>query len=85
MCRFAFQAAGAGLAYVGSQVLSSYDTFENFIQNKYALIPAVVIIGISAVMFIVGLLGCCATMRESKVGLSFVSAPPRNDIDVAAL
>ncbi|XP_019743694.1 tetraspanin 36 [Hippocampus comes] len=66
-----FWAAGAGLAYVGSQVLSSYDTFENFIQNKYALIPAVVIIGISVVMFVIGLLGCCATMRESKVGLSF--------------
>ncbi|XP_061135823.1 tetraspanin 36 [Syngnathus typhle] len=65
-----FWAAGAGLAYVGSQVLSSYDTFENFIQNKYTVIPAVVIIGISVVMFIFGLLGCCATMRESKVGLS---------------
>ncbi|XP_061527859.1 tetraspanin 36 [Phycodurus eques] len=66
-----FWAAGAGLAYVGAQVLRSYGNFENFIQDKYMLIPAVVIIGISVVMFIFGLLGCCATMRESKVGLSF--------------
>ncbi|XP_077379154.1 tetraspanin 36 [Festucalex cinctus] len=66
-----FWAAGAGLAYVGAQLLSSYGTFESFIHNMYMLIPAVVIIGISVAMFIFGLLGCCATMRESKVGLSF--------------
>nr|XP_057927478.1 tetraspanin 36 [Doryrhamphus excisus] len=66
-----FWAAGAGLAYVGAQVFRSYGTFENFIQDRYTLIPAAVIIGISVVMFIFGLLGCCATMRESKVGLSF--------------
>ncbi|XP_061674204.1 tetraspanin 36 [Syngnathoides biaculeatus] len=66
-----FWGAGAGLAYVGAQLFRSYGNFENFIEDKYMLIPAVVIIGISVVMFIFGLLGCCATMRESKVGLSF--------------
>ncbi|XP_061880005.1 tetraspanin 36 [Entelurus aequoreus] len=66
-----FLAAGAGLAHVGAQVLSSYGTFESFIQESPTLIPGVVIISISVVMFIFGLLGCCATLRESKVGLSF--------------
>jgi len=67
------QAAGAALAYVGAYVIQSYGTFESFIQDKHTLIPATIIIGISVVMFIIGLMGCCATLRESKFGLSLVS------------
>ncbi|XP_029367016.1 tetraspanin 36 [Echeneis naucrates] len=66
-----FWAAGAVLAYVGAYVIKSYDNFDSFIQDKYTLIPAAIIIGISIVMFFFGLLGCCATIRESKFGLSF--------------
>ncbi|XP_042276068.1 tetraspanin 36 [Thunnus maccoyii] len=66
-----FWAAGAALAYVGAYVIRSYDNFDSFIQDKYTLIPAAIIIGVSVVMFIFGLVGCCATIRESKVGLSF--------------
>ena len=66
------QAAGAALAYVGAYVIKSYNNFDHFIQDKYTLIPAAIIIGVAVVMFIFGLVGCCATIRESKVGLSFV-------------
>ncbi|XP_077456959.1 tetraspanin 36 [Stigmatopora argus] len=68
-----FWAAGAGLAYVGAQILNSFGTYDSFVQDEhqYVLIPAVVIICISILMFAFGLLGCCATIRESKVGLSF--------------
>ncbi|KAM6930771.1 tetraspanin 36 [Xenentodon cancila] len=66
-----FWAAGAALAYVGAYVIQSYDTFESFIQDRHTLIPAVIIIGISVAMLIFGLVGCCATLRESKFGLSF--------------
>ncbi|XP_029961512.1 tetraspanin 36 [Salarias fasciatus] len=66
-----FWAAGAALAYVGAYVIKSYGSFENFIQDKYTLVPAAIIIGISVVMFIIGLVGCCSTIRESKLGLSF--------------
>ncbi|XP_059193886.1 tetraspanin 36 [Centropristis striata] len=66
-----FWAAGAALAYVGAYVIKSYDNFESFIQDRYTLIPAAIIIGVSVVMFIFGLVGCCATIRESKVGLTF--------------
>ncbi|XP_031164539.2 tetraspanin 36 [Sander lucioperca] len=66
-----FWAAGAALAYVGAYVIKSYDNFDSFIQDKYTLVPAAIIIAISVVMFIFGLVGCCATIRESKVGLSF--------------
>ncbi|KAL6114056.1 uncharacterized protein ACO6RY_04923 [Pungitius sinensis] len=66
-----FWVAGAALAYVGAYVIRSYDSFDSFIQDKYTLVPAAIIIGISVVMFIFGLVGCCATLRESKVGLSF--------------
>ncbi|XP_070689837.1 tetraspanin 36 [Pempheris klunzingeri] len=66
-----FWAAGAALAYVGAYVIRSYDNFDSFIQDKYTLVPAAIIIGVSVVMFVFGLVGCCATIRESKVGLSF--------------
>ncbi|CAJ1068973.1 tetraspanin 36 [Xyrichtys novacula] len=66
-----FWAAGGFMAYVGAYVIRSYDNFNNFIQDKYTLIPAAIIIGVSVVMFIFGLLGCFATIRESRVGLSF--------------
>lgn len=59
------------MAYVGAYVIKSYDNFDSFIQDKYTLVPAAIIIGVSVVMFIFGLVGCCATLRESKVGLSF--------------
>lgn len=64
-----FWAAGAGLAYVGHYVIKSFGSFESLIQNKTTLIPAAIIIGISAVMFFVGIVGCCSTLRESKCGL----------------
>ncbi|KAM9743790.1 tetraspanin 36 [Menidia menidia] len=66
-----FWAAGAALAYVGAYVIRSYDNFESFIQDKQTLIPAAIIICISVTMFVFGLVGCCATLRESKFGLSF--------------
>ncbi|XP_068167292.1 tetraspanin 36 [Antennarius striatus] len=66
-----FWAAGAALAYVGSYVIRSYKDFDSFVQDRYTLVPAAIIIGISVVMFIIGLVGCCATIRESKIGLGF--------------
>ncbi|KAG9354983.1 hypothetical protein JZ751_001696 [Albula glossodonta] len=66
-----FWAAGGALAYVGSYVLRSYNNFDNFLEDKYTLIPAAIIIGVAVVMFIIGTVGCCATLRESKVGLGF--------------
>ncbi|KAJ8401605.1 hypothetical protein AAFF_G00379220 [Aldrovandia affinis] len=66
-----FWAAGGALAYVGSYVLRSYNNFDNFLEDKYTLIPAAIIIGVAVVMFVIGTVGCCATLRESKVGLGF--------------
>ncbi|XP_062984774.1 tetraspanin-36-like [Elgaria multicarinata webbii] len=64
-----FGAAAIGLSYVGGYVLNSYKVYDPFLQDKYALLPAVIIICVAVVMFIIGLIGCCATIRESKVGL----------------
>lgn len=66
-----FWAAGAALSYIGFYMIKSYDSFDSLIQDKYTLIPAAIIISISVVMFIFGLIGCCATLFESKVGLGF--------------
>ncbi|MCJ8735015.1 hypothetical protein PDJAM_G00241950 [Pangasius djambal] len=66
-----FWAAGAALAYVGSYVISTYKNFDDFRVDKYTVIPAAIILGVAVVMFIVGTIGCCATLRESKIGLGF--------------
>ncbi|XP_066500080.1 tetraspanin 36 [Hoplias malabaricus] len=66
-----FWAAGVALSYVGAYVISTYKNYDKFLEDKYTLIPAVIIIGVAVVMFIIGIVGCCATLRESKVGLSF--------------
>ncbi|XP_051757779.1 tetraspanin 36 isoform X2 [Ctenopharyngodon idella] len=63
--------AGVALAYVGSYVIKSYSSFEDFVSDKYSIIPAAIIIGVAVVMFVIGTVGCCATLRESKVGLGF--------------
>ncbi|KAJ3603446.1 hypothetical protein NHX12_028192 [Muraenolepis orangiensis] len=65
-----FWAAGVALAYVGAYIIRSYSTFHNFLEDKYVMIPAIIIICIAVVMFFLGLLGCCATIKESTVGLS---------------
>ncbi|NWU89850.1 TSN36 protein, partial [Upupa epops] len=61
--------AAAGLGYVGSYVVSTYRSYDNFVQDKYTLLPAVIIICVAVLMFVIGLIGCCATCRESRVGL----------------
>ncbi|NXH92855.1 TSN36 protein, partial [Edolisoma coerulescens] len=66
--------AAAGLSYVGAYVINTYKSYDNFLQDKYALLPAVIIICVAVVMFIIGLIGCCATFRESRVGLGLFLA-----------
>ncbi|XP_054842728.1 tetraspanin-36-like [Eublepharis macularius] len=64
-----FWAAGAGLAYVGSYVLNTYKTYDPIFKDQYVLLPAVIIICVAVVMFVIGLIGCCSTLRESRIGL----------------
>ncbi|XP_076859728.1 tetraspanin 36 [Brachyhypopomus gauderio] len=65
-----FAAAGAALAYVGAYVISSYKHFNDFVTDKYTLIPAAIIIGVAVVLFLIGIVGCCVTLKESTFGLS---------------
>ena len=74
-CCSSSKAAGGSLVYVGSYVIRSYNNFDNFLEDRFTLIPAIIIISVGVVMFAIGLVGCCATLKESKVGLSFVSSP----------
>lgn len=64
-----FWAAAAGLSYVGGHVIDAYKSYDPFLQDKYALLPGIIIICVAVVMFIIGLIGCCATIRESRIGL----------------
>uniref|UniRef100_A0A8B9GV62 Tetraspanin-3 n=1 Tax=Astyanax mexicanus TaxID=7994 RepID=A0A8B9GV62_ASTMX len=64
------QAAAGILCYVGAYVFITYDDYDHFFEDVYTLIPAVVIIAVGGLLFIIGLIGCCATIRESRCGLA---------------
>ncbi|XP_069019519.1 tetraspanin-3 [Embiotoca jacksoni] len=65
-----FWAAAGILCYVGAYVFITYDDYDHFFEDVYTLIPAVIIIVVGALLFIIGLIGCCATVRESHCGLT---------------
>ncbi|KAJ3596792.1 hypothetical protein NHX12_003193 [Muraenolepis orangiensis] len=68
-----FLAAAGVLCYVGAYVFVTYDDYDHFFEDVYTLIPAAVIIGVGALLFVIGLIGCYSTIRESPCGLaSFV-------------
>lgn len=69
------QAAAGILCYVGAYVFITYDDYDHFFEDVYTLVPAVTIIAVGALLFIIGLIGCCATVRESYCGLTTVSKP----------
>lgn len=75
------QAAAGVLCYVGAYVFITYDDYEHFFEDVYTLIPAVTIIAVGALLFIIGLIGCCATVRESYCGLTTVSKAVYSWID----
>lgn len=65
-----FWAAAGILCYVGAYVFITYDDYDHFFEDVYTLVPAVTIIAVGALLFIIGLIGCCATVRESYCGLT---------------
>ncbi|XP_067445868.1 tetraspanin-3 [Thunnus thynnus] len=65
-----FWAAAGILCYVGAYVFITYDDYDHFFEDMYTLVPAVIIIAVGALLFIIGLIGCCATVRESYCGLT---------------
>ncbi|KAM3845496.1 tetraspanin-36-like [Vipera latastei] len=66
---FIFWGAAAGLLYVSAHVLNAYKEYDSFLQNRDALLPPIIIIAVAVVMLVIGILGCCATLRESKIAL----------------
>ena len=77
------QAAAGILCYVGAYVFITYDDYDHFFEDVYTLIPAVTIIAVGALLFIIGLIGCCATVRESYCGLTTVSKQVNSCMDEA--
>uniref|UniRef100_A0A3Q3VZ58 Tetraspanin n=1 Tax=Mola mola TaxID=94237 RepID=A0A3Q3VZ58_MOLML len=65
-----FWATAGVLCYVGAYVFVTYNDYDHFFEDVYTLIPAVTIIAAGALLFVIGLIGCCATVRESYCGLT---------------
>ncbi|XP_056123285.1 tetraspanin-3b [Rhinichthys klamathensis goyatoka] len=69
-----FWAAAGILCYIGAYVFITYDDYDHFFEDIYTFIPAMVIIAVGTLLFVIGLIGCCATIRESPCGLVTFSA-----------
>uniref|UniRef100_A0AAR2LUV9 Tetraspanin n=1 Tax=Pygocentrus nattereri TaxID=42514 RepID=A0AAR2LUV9_PYGNA len=69
-----FWATAGILCYIGAYVFITYDDYDHFFEDIYTLIPSVVIIAVGTLLFVIGFIGCCATIRESHCGLAaFIS------------
>lgn len=70
------QAAAGILCYIGAYVFITYDDYDHFFEDIYTFIPAMVIIAVGTLLFVIGFIGCCATIRESRCGLTTVKPSP---------
>uniref|UniRef100_A0A3P9IDW2 Tetraspanin n=1 Tax=Oryzias latipes TaxID=8090 RepID=A0A3P9IDW2_ORYLA len=77
-----FWAAAGILCYAGAYVFITYDDYDHFFEDAYTLIPAVVIITVGALLFVIGLVGCYATVRESSCGLTTIEDEVNSSIVV---
>lgn len=68
------QAAAGILCYIGAYVFITYDDYDHFFEDIYTFIPAMVIIAVGTLLFVIGFIGCCATIRESRCGLVTVKS-----------
>uniref|UniRef100_A0A8C7WL86 Tetraspanin n=1 Tax=Oncorhynchus mykiss TaxID=8022 RepID=A0A8C7WL86_ONCMY len=80
-----FWAAAGILCYIGAYVFITYDDYDHFFEDVYTLIPASIIIAVGTLLFIIGLIGCCATIRESSCGLTAVSIEMHMDTNVICI
>jgi hypothetical protein len=62
--------SAGGLSYIGIWVFSTYDHYDEIADASLTLLPASIILGISAVMCIIGILACLAACKRSKTLLS---------------
>lgn len=59
---------------MGGHVTNTYKSHNNFLQNKYAPLPSMIIICVAVVMLVIGLIGCGDTSWEFRVGLGLFLA-----------
>uniref|UniRef100_A0A0B7AHA2 Tetraspanin n=1 Tax=Arion vulgaris TaxID=1028688 RepID=A0A0B7AHA2_9EUPU len=59
-----------GLSYIGIWVFSTYDHYDAIADAFLMLLPAGIIMGVSAVMCVIGILACLAACKTSKTLLS---------------
>ena len=58
-----FSASSSG---VGAYVFIPYNHYHHFFEDVYPLLPAMLIVAVRARLFITGLIGCYATIQESR-------------------
>lgn len=70
---FVFWAVAAVFCYAGAYVFISYDRYDKFFQDWYITLPAMAIVLAGILVFAIGVIGCCAAVRESRCALASFS------------
>lgn len=65
-----FWVAAGALCFISSWVYRTYHDFDHLTEATLTLVPASIVLGIATFMFLIGLLGCIAVCKESKILLS---------------
>lgn len=65
-----FWGAAASLCFISSWVYRTYHDFDHLTESTLTLVPASIVLGVAVFMFLIGLLGCIAVCKESKILLS---------------
>ena len=70
---FSIQATGAIILAIGIWTKAEPGSYDAFLGNKGYKTSANVMLAAGAVVMVVGFLGCCGAVRESKCMLGWVS------------
>ncbi|KAK7116190.1 tetraspanin-3-like [Littorina saxatilis] len=65
-----FWGAAAALCFVSSWVYRTYHDFDHLTEATLTLVPASIVLAVAVFMFLIGLLGCIAVCKESKILLA---------------
>ncbi|RNA31726.1 tetraspanin-3-like [Brachionus plicatilis] len=56
----------ASLAYIGINMLLTFEKYGDLISYIYSIIPAFIILGMALVIFLIGIIGICGLFSENK-------------------
>lgn len=59
-----FVISGVAIIAIGAMVMSSYNKYETFMDEKFSLGPLILIV-VGSIIFVIAFFGCCGAIREN--------------------